>query len=78
MRPIKTSEAENTPYVLVGRADVAEVVNRTTAPGYDQYPERCMSGLRASRSKEVSQSPGAVYVALTLRTLQLITASINT
>lgn len=82
MRPIKTSiaAAEATSFMLIGRADAAEVCNRKATPGRDPHAEQCMSGLGAADpgSVEGSQHSGAVYVDLSLTTLQSISAYIAT
>jgi hypothetical protein len=80
MRPIKTSMTDKaTPsFMLVGRADIAEVFDRKATPGHDPRAEQCMSGAAAPGFREVSQYSGPVYVDLNLRTLQIITAYIAT
>ncbi|KAK3935097.1 heterokaryon incompatibility protein-domain-containing protein [Diplogelasinospora grovesii] len=82
MRPIKTSmpdaAATTTSFMLVGRADVAEVCDRKTTPGRDPHAERCMSGAAAPGFGDGSQHSGAVHVGLNFKTLQIITAYIAT
>jgi hypothetical protein len=72
----------STVFMLVGRADVAELTDRKATPGHDVRAEEVFSasfsttptpGLEKDRRAE-----GAVYVELDLRTLQIVTASIST
>lgn len=64
-------------FLLVGRADVAEVANRKST-GRDLHAEQCLSGLPAPGLKEHLQDTGPVYVELSLRVLQVITSNIAT
>lgn len=78
MRPIKTSiaDVEIPSFMLIGRADVAEVVDRNATPGRDPHAEQCMLGTAGPGLRQGSQHLGAVYVDLNWRTLQIITAYI--
>jgi hypothetical protein len=80
MRPMMGSIAEPEPqsFMLVGRADVAEVFDRKATPGRDARAEQCMSGAAAPGFRVGAQPSGPVYVDLNLRTLQVITAYIAT
>jgi len=87
MRPVNPQEGAisamdimNTPFILVGRADVAELANRKATPGHDVRAEQVFLGSFSSIPglEKDSRASGAVYVDLDLRTLQIITASIST
>ena len=78
MRPMKsfTTDTEVPSFMLIGRADVAEVVDRKSTPGRDLHAEECMLGTTGPNLRQGSQQSGAVYVDLNWRTLQIITAHI--
>ncbi|KAI1777836.1 heterokaryon incompatibility protein-domain-containing protein [Hypoxylon cercidicola] len=80
MRP--RTENQQTSFMLVGRADAAEVAYRNTAeettPRRDVHAMNGLSGNLSPNYAKGSQAPGAVYVDLDLDTLQLITASVAT
>jgi len=85
MRPsdLRVSAASTTgnstsSFMLVGRADVAEVIDRKGTPGFDTWDEQGLVGSLAPGFEEGSQASGAIYVDLDFRTLQIITASIST
>ncbi|KAI1762271.1 hypothetical protein GGR53DRAFT_424588 [Hypoxylon sp. FL1150] len=76
MRLVKTTDTDNMSHVLIGRVDIADIVDRATTLAQHQYAVRCMPGLRPSKSITVLENTRAVYVDMTLRTLQLITATL--
>jgi len=80
MRPIKTStnDRETPCFIMVGRADVAEVLDRKDKPGCDSYAEKRLSDDAAYGLGPASQHSGAVYVDMNWKTLQAITAYIGT
>lgn len=87
MRPVNPQEGAtsardsmNTSFMLVGRADVAELADRKATPGHDVRAEEVFSDSFSSTPglEKDSRASGAVYVDLDLRTLQIITASIST
>jgi hypothetical protein len=81
--PIGSSDSMdmNTPFMLVGRADVAEPTDRKATPGHDVRAEEVFSGPFSTTPspgfEKDCRASGAVYVELDLRTLQIITASIS-
>ncbi len=84
MRPINpqergtsNSDGVNHWFMLVGRADVAELVDRKATPGCDVHAEEAFK-VGYPWLEKASRGSGAVYVNLDLRTLQLITACIST
>jgi hypothetical protein len=83
MRPVNptgSSDSINmdTPFMLVGRADVAELADRKATPGHDTRAEEVFSATPSPGFEKDCRARGAVYVELDLRTLQIITASIST
>jgi hypothetical protein len=83
MRPINPTGLSdsmdmNRPFMLVGRADVAEPTDRKATPGHDVRAEEVFSGPLSPGFEKDCRGRGAVYVELDLRTLQIITASIST
>ncbi|KAK4137845.1 hypothetical protein BT67DRAFT_439071 [Trichocladium antarcticum] len=73
MRPT----AARSSWMLVGRADVAEVIDRKATPGRDLYAEQAILGHADRRGAEGEpRASGAVLVDFDLLTLQAITASI--
>ncbi|KAI1393502.1 heterokaryon incompatibility protein-domain-containing protein [Hypoxylon trugodes] len=82
MRPFaNVNDDQNTSFMLVGRADVAEVVEGHTDNEIESKqharPVEGLLGHLSPRYAKGSQVPGAVYVDLDFATLQLITASIE-
>ena len=63
-------------FMMVGRADVAEGVERSNTPGLDEYGEQGLLGRVLADGER--GSPGAMCVDLSLCTLQMISASIKT
>ncbi|RFU25931.1 hypothetical protein B7463_g10397, partial [Scytalidium lignicola] len=61
MRPVtlSTTDTVASSFMLIGRADVAEVVDRNSTPGRDPHAEQCMSGATAPGFREGSRTPGA-------------------
>ncbi|KAI1296229.1 hypothetical protein F5Y03DRAFT_370818 [Xylaria venustula] len=82
MRPTKTLSADpgvSQLYNLIGRANVADVYDRSSTQGYDLRAEQCMLGSTAPGFiEDASGYFGAVYVNFDLHTLQMITAYITT
>lgn len=87
MRPVNPQEGEtgsrdnmNTSFMLVGRADVAELADRKATPGHDVRAEAVFSGSFSSTPglEKCGRASEAVYVDLDFRTLQIITTSIST
>ncbi|KAL2126543.1 hypothetical protein VTI74DRAFT_710 [Chaetomium olivicolor] len=80
MRPAASlAQSAGLPYMLVGRADVAEVVDRKATPGRDSHAEQALSGEANHLGTERdARASGPVFVNLDLPTLQMITASIAT
>ncbi|KAF2120038.1 hypothetical protein BDV96DRAFT_485766 [Lophiotrema nucula] len=79
MRPITLSSSSAEPcFSLVGRADVAEVLDRQATPGSDPRAEQYLSGAAVPGFETNTQHKGALFVNLDMRTLQLITACIST
>jgi hypothetical protein len=81
MRPVTTPTTDTTAapmFMLVGRADIAEVIDRNSTPGRDPHAEECMSGTPTPGFREGLQHMGAVYIDLSLEALQVITANIAT
>jgi hypothetical protein len=73
MRPVaRNGSNEYSAFVLVGRADVAEVVDRKETPGRDAHAERALSGGSGN-----SRTSGPVLVKLDFVTLQIITAYVT-
>ena len=68
----------STSFKLVGRADVAEVVDRAATPGDDPHAKRCMLASVGSSFGNRSPIYGAVTIKLNFRTLQIISAHITT
>ena len=78
MRPVVGSDdGQELGFMLVGRADVAEVVDRKATPGRDVHAEQGMSGGSGGRDSGAASS-GAVLVDFDLATLQAVTAYIVT
>ena len=73
-----TGQADGAQFALIGRADVAEVIDRNTEAGQDQHAEQCISGLVAPGFGKGSRYTGAVYIDLSLKILQRITSHITT
>jgi hypothetical protein len=65
-------------FMLVGRADVAEHINRKAAQSFDIPAENGLLGYITPGFDQATHSAGAVYVDMDLHTLQTITASIST
>ncbi|KAL2024433.1 hypothetical protein VTK56DRAFT_8244 [Thermocarpiscus australiensis] len=80
MRPMKEAgRGSYSSFLLVGRADVAEVVDRKATPGRDPHAEQAlMIKADAGGAQEGPRASGSVFVDMDLPTLQLITASIVT
>jgi hypothetical protein len=87
MRPVNPTGSSdsmdmNTPFMLVGRADVAEPTDRKATPGHDVRAEEVFLGSFSTTPspglEKDCRARGAVYVELDLQTLQVITASIST
>ena len=85
MRPINlgmvivsTVDSRNSSIMLVGRADVAEVIDQKANPGFNMRAEKRFLGITAPGFEEVFETSGAVYVDMDFPTLQIITASIAT
>ncbi|KAI8954527.1 hypothetical protein F4801DRAFT_532004 [Xylaria longipes] len=82
VRPTKTLLTDKeTPslFSLVGRANIADVYDRTATPGRDLRAEQCMLSTAAPGFPEgLPDYFGAVYVNLDLQTLQMITTYITT
>lgn len=83
MRPISptvpsmlsaTSPASS--FMLVGRADVSEFLERDGSPGRDERAEQRLLDV-PNPSVDRFEACGAVYIDLDFQTLQIITASIN-
>jgi len=78
MGVVSTVDCPNSSFMLVGRADVAEVIDRKATPGFDMHAEKGFLGNTASGFEEGFETSGAVYVDMDFPTLQMITASITT
>ncbi|KAI1378306.1 heterokaryon incompatibility protein-domain-containing protein [Hypoxylon crocopeplum] len=83
MRPVtNVAEDQTTSFMLVGRADVADVVYKDevkdTTPRDDANAKRGFNGDLSPNYAKDPEIPGAVYVDLDFNTLQLITASVAT
>ena len=80
MRPLPpmTTDPEARAFILIGRADVAEVIDRKATTGRDPHAEQCISGATTPGFGKGSQHRGPVYVDLSFSVLQKITAHINT
>ncbi|KAK3346012.1 heterokaryon incompatibility protein-domain-containing protein [Lasiosphaeria hispida] len=72
----EAAKNENPPFMLVGRADIAEVDDRNLKPGRDQYAEGCLEHNPSAEHR--GRRPGPVFIDLSMRVLQAITASITT
>ena len=78
MRPTKT-HSMTTSFMLIGRADIADIVDRTDGvPSKAQKRLSMWTSNTLPGSEKSSQCSGAVYVNLNLRTLQKITAHTTT
>jgi hypothetical protein len=75
---VSTVNSPNSSFMLVGRADVAEVIDRKATPGFDMRAEKGFLGNTAPGFEEGLETSGAVYVDMDFPTLQTITASIAT
>jgi hypothetical protein len=75
---VSTVDGSNTSFMLVGRANVAEVIDRKANPGFDMRAEERFLGNTARGLKEGFETSGAVYVDMDFPTLQIITAFIAT
>jgi hypothetical protein len=78
MGVVSTVDSPNSSFMLVGRADVAEVIDRKATPGFDMRAEKGFLGNIAPGFEEGFETSGAVYVDMDFPTLQMITASIAT
>jgi hypothetical protein len=75
MRPMYERDSQ---FILVGRADVAEHIDRKATPSFDISAEEGLLGYITPGFDQGDHPAGAVYVDMDLRTLQTITASIST
>ncbi|KAI0156472.1 heterokaryon incompatibility protein-domain-containing protein [Xylariaceae sp. FL1272] len=81
MRPTQISlmDSQNsTVFSLIGRANVADIYNRTESAGRDLRAEYCMSSTPARGFVEgPSHHFGPLHVRVNIQTLQMVTAYIN-
>ena len=75
--PLKTDPEART-FILIGRADIAEVIDRKATPGRDPHAEQCISGATTPGFGKGSQYSGPVYVDLSFSALAKITAHVTT
>lgn len=75
MRPMYERDSQ---FILVGRADVAEHIDRKATPSFDLSAEEGLLGYITPGFDQGDHPAGAVYVDMDLHTLQTITASIST
>ena len=84
MRPINPHMGEmstrgggNSSFMLVGRADVAELINPKASPGCDVRAEQSSPDSPTTAFQKGSRALEAVYVDFDLHTLQIMTASFS-
>jgi hypothetical protein len=75
---VSAGEGPKSSFMLVCRADVAELSGRMASPGFDFRAEGRFLGNTTPHLTESFETTGAVYVDMDFPTLQMITASIIT